>query len=159
VTIDGRVTTEAERARIDSEVRNTPGVVGVKDELKVELPAAGGPGPYSPAAPIYQIAPPEVTPPTTVVTMPPPVVIAQYPRLKLQAWTMEDQDAANRIGHQLQVAQVPTAWLQDVNITVRNGNAWVRGLVDSQEQHDMVIASIQHAGGVRAIYDQLQIRR
>ncbi len=161
VKLDGHVTTETERERIDSLVRNTPGVVGIKDDLRIGLPSPGTPLTYTPtpAIPIYQAAPPEVAPPATVVTMPPPVVIAEYPRLKLQAWTMEDQDSANRIGHQLQADQVPVAWLQDVTITVRDGNAWVRGLVDSQEQHDMLIGSVQHAGGVRAIYDQLQIRR
>src|SRR5215471_9801127 len=36
VKLEGHVPNEADRQRIDSMVRTTPGVVGVKDELKVD---------------------------------------------------------------------------------------------------------------------------
>lgn len=38
VTVDGKVPTDADRERVESIVRNTPGVVALKDELKVTLP-------------------------------------------------------------------------------------------------------------------------
>ena len=161
VKLEGHVPNEATRQRIDAEVRSTPGVAAVKDELKVDNASPAAPGVYTTTTtiPIYQAPLPEVAPTTPVVTMPPPVVIEAYPHLKLQPWTTTDVETANRIGYQLHANQVPTAWLQDTTITVRNGNLWLKGLVDSQEQHDMIITSLQRAGGIRAIYDQLQVRR
>jgi osmotically-inducible protein OsmY len=159
VKLEGHVPNEAVRQRIDAEVRTTPGVVGVQDELKVDAASPATPGAYTTTIPIYQAPLPEVAPATPVITMPPPVVIAEYPHLKLQPWTTADQETANRIGYQLHANQVPTAWLQDTTITVRSGNVWVRGIVDSQEQHDMIISSLQRTGGILAIYDQLQVRR
>jgi osmotically-inducible protein OsmY len=38
VTVGGEVRTEMDRERIDSLIRNTRGVLAVKDELKVTLP-------------------------------------------------------------------------------------------------------------------------
>ena len=162
VKLEGHVPNEATRQRIDAEVRSTAGVAAVKDELKVDSPSpVAAPGVYTTTTtiPIYRAPLPEVAPGTPVVVMPPPVVVEEYPHLKLQPWTTADQDTANRIGYQLHANQVPTAWLQDTTITVRSGNVWVKGLVDSQEQHDMIISSLQRTGGIRAIYDQLQVRR
>src|SRR5262249_6682822 len=143
VKLEGHVPTEATRQRIDAEVRSTPGVAAVKDELKVDLPSPAtpraytAPGTYTTTTtttiPIYRTALPEVAPTTPVVTMPPPIVVESYPNLKLQPWTTTDVETANRIGYQLHGDQVPTAWLQNTTITVRDGNVWLKGLVDSQE--------------------------
>jgi osmotically-inducible protein OsmY len=34
----------------------------------------------------------------------------------------------------------------------------MRGFVNTQQAHDALIAAVQRAGGVSAIYDQLQMR-
>lgn len=169
VTIDGKVRTDADRNRIESIVRNTTGVVALKDDLKVTLPSPGtygaapagvvvSPTVVAPAVPVYAAPLPEVAPPVTVVTPPPPVVIPDYPKLRVQPWSLDDQPLANRIARQLRADAVPTAGIQDVTVVVRGGNVSLKGSVDGHEDRDDVIASIQRAGGVSAIYDQLHIK-
>jgi hypothetical protein len=162
VTLDGRVPTQAERDRIDAMVRNTPGVVAVKDQLHVSLPSPGTYGATSTAIasaiPVYAAPLPEVAPPVTVVNSPAPVIIPEYPKIKVQAWRADDEPTANRIARQFQADAVPTAGLENVTIVVRNGNVSLKGLVDSHEDRDALIGSLQHAGGFEAIYDQLQIK-
>lgn len=92
------------------------------------------------------------------MTQPPPVVIPDYPKLKVQAWSLDDEPVANRIARQLRADAVPTAGIENVTVVVRGGNVSLRGAVDSHEDRDAVIASIQRAGGVSAIYDQLHIK-
>jgi osmotically-inducible protein OsmY len=156
VTLEGRVPTEADRQRLETMVRNTPGVVAVKDELKVNLPSPGAYG-TPPSVPVYATPPPEIAPTAPVVTMPAPVIVPEYPKLKVQAWTDEDQPTANRIARQMRADAVPTAGFDNVVVTARNGTVSVKGSVDSQSEHDAIIAAIQRAGGISSIYDQLLI--
>lgn len=164
VTLDGKVRTDIDRNRIESIVRNTTGVVALKDDLKVTLPAPGvyGAAPagvvVSPTVPVYAAPLPEVAPPVTVVSPPPPVVVPDYPKLRVQSWSLDDQPLANRIARQLRADAVPTAGIQDVTVVVRGGNVSLKGSVDGHEDRDDIIASIQRAGGVSAIYDQLHIK-
>jgi hypothetical protein len=159
VTLDGRVPAEADRERIEAVVRHTTGVVGVKDQLRVSLPSPAVLGQVPVSIPIYSTAPPEVVvPPTTVVATPAPVLIPRYPKLKVQAWTPDDQPAADGIIRELQLHPIVISGSDDVTITVRNGNAALMGVVDTGSDRQALISSIQHAGGVAAIYDQLRIR-
>jgi hypothetical protein len=143
-------------------VRGTPGVVAVKDELQVELATPGIYGSTLPTVsstiPVYTTPFPETAPPVAVVTPPAPVIIPDYPKLKVQAWSSEDEPAANRIAHQLQADAVPTSGLENVTILVRNGKVSLKGEVDTHQDRNDIIASVQRAGGVRAIYDQMQIK-
>jgi len=138
-------------------VRNTTGVVALKDKLKVELPSPGTYG-APPTAPVYLSAPPEVRTGTAVVTSPSPLIVPDYPRVKVQAWSPEDQPAAGTIAAELRREAVPAAGLEDVTITVRNGIISLKGSVDGQEDREALISAIQHAGVGKAIYDQLQVR-
>jgi osmotically-inducible protein OsmY len=52
---------------------------------------------------------------------------------------------------------VPTAGFDNVVVIARNGTVSVKGSVDSQSEHDAIIAAIQRAGGISSIYDQLLI--
>lgn len=167
VTLEGHVRNEADRQSIDSLVRTTPGVAAVKDMLKVALPSPGDVSAtvVSPTyrstttIPVYVTPPPaEVITPAPVVTLPAPVVVPEYPRLKVQAYTGEDQSMADRIARQLAIDDVPTAGIGQVTITVRNGIVSLQGDVESHDDHDALIASVQHTGGMKAIYDQLQIQ-
>ena len=157
VTLEGHVPTEADRERIQSTVRNTAGVVALKDKLKVELPSPGTYGAV-PTAPVYMSAPPEVTPGTPLVTLPAPVIVPDYPKVKVQAWSPEDQPAASTIAQALRTQGVPADGLEDVVITVRGGIISLKGSVDGQEEREALIAAIQRARVGKAIYDQLQIR-
>jgi hypothetical protein len=164
VTIDGKVRTEADRERIESIIRNTVGVVAMKDELKVTLPAPGSYGvapsgvAVTPSVPVYAAPFPEVVPPVTVVTAPEPVVIPDYPKLKVQAWSPDDRPMANRIARQLRADAVPTTGIEDVTIVARGGSVSLKGSVEGHEDRVDIISSIQHVAGVNAIYDQLHIK-
>jgi hypothetical protein len=159
VTLDGRVPTEADRRRIETVVRHTDGVVAVKDDLRTTLP--------SPAVietgttttiPIYTTPAPVIAPPATVVTTPSPLIVPKYPRVTVQAWSDDDQVGAERIARQLEMDALPLRVIDNVTITVAAGNATVKGKVDTDADHDSLIAALQRAGGVRAIYDQLRVR-
>jgi osmotically-inducible protein OsmY len=158
VTVDGKVRTVEERNRIDSLVRSTTGVVALKDELKVTSPSPGVYPEYPPGVPVYSAAAPETVPGAPVVTMPAPVVVPDYPKIKVQALTEDDTPVANRLAHQLRADGVPLSGFDDVEITVRNRNISLRGVVDSQSAHDSLISSLRRVGGTKAIYDQLRIR-
>jgi hypothetical protein len=157
VTLDGHVPTEADRQRIETMVRNTAGVVALKDKLKVELPSPGTYG-VPPTVPVYLTAPPEATPGTDVVTLPAPVIVPDYPKLRVQAWSPDDQPAASRIARELRTDAVRATGLQDVTITVRNGIISLKGAIDGQDEREALISAIQRAGVGKAIYDQLQLR-
>jgi hypothetical protein len=157
VTLTGKVRTEEDRQRIDYLVRNTSGVVAVKDELQVRLPSPGVYGAYPSAIPVH-VGPGPDLPPTGSITLPPPVIVPDYPRLKLQAWTDSDGMIANRIGHQLTPEAVPRGTLEGVTITVRNGVVYLQGKVDTQGEREALIYAVQRAGGMSAIYDQLQVQ-
>ena len=66
--------------------------------------------------------------------------------------------AIGPVARQLTADSVPTAGLENVTIVVRNGNISLKGLVDTHEDRDELISSVQHVRGVSAIYDQLQIK-
>jgi osmotically-inducible protein OsmY len=94
-----------------------------------------------------------------VVTAPPaPVVIPDFPKLKVQATTAEDEPAATRIAAQLRAAAIPmTSPDEHVTVTVTGGRVSLQGVVASQEEHNALIAAVQQAGGISAIYDRLQV--
>ncbi len=174
VTLEGKVNTEADRQRIDMLARNTAGVVAVKNKLKVLLPSPGDYGAI-PGSARLRTAPPTavvteppaavVTEPPGVVTVPvptdsapPPVVIPDSPTVKVQPAASTDQAAARRIVQQLSSDPVATAESDNVTITVNSGTASIKGVVDSQSKREALVASVQRAGGINTIYDQLQVR-
>ena len=187
VTLEGKVHTEADRQRIENLVSNTAGVVAVKNKLKVILPTPGEYGAVPAAVPV-QAAPPTavvteppavvaqspavITQPPAVVTVPPAVVavptpsapmppsilVPNTPRLKVQPVTAHDEITAGRIAEQLGDDAVALAELDNVTVTVNSGTAAMKGVVDSKFKHDALLASVQKAGGLTAIYDQLQVR-
>ncbi len=177
VTLEGHVRTQADRERIEALVRNTSGVVAVKDKLKVTFPTPGTYGAYPGAIPVpstvavptatvpvatVPVYGPEVAepaPPVAVVTpAPAPVVIPDFPKLKVQATTTDDEPAATRIAAQLRSAAIPMAGPDEhVTVTVTNGRVSLQGVVASQDEHNALIAAVQQAGGVTAIYDRLQV--
>jgi hypothetical protein len=164
VKLEGNVPTEADRERLDALVQNTPGVVAVKDRLHVEFPTPGTYGANQAAVPVPSSVPvfttplPAVGPPAVVTTPPPPVVVPDVPRVKVQAATPHDQEEAARIVSHLHPGQLPMQGIEDVTITVQNGNVALNGTVNSHEDRSALIAAVENAGGVTAIYDQLQVR-
>lgn len=159
VTLDGKVPTEADRERIEALVRNTGGVVAVKDKLNVTLPTPGAYGANPSRVPVYATPPPVVAPPATVVSPPAPVLIPDYPKLRVLAFTSGDEPIANRIARQLRTDALPAAGIENVTISVNHAAVSLKGVVTTQQERDALIAAIQRAGGVAAIYDQTQVTR
>lgn len=160
VTLDGQVRTSQERDQIEAIVRNTSGVVALKDDLKITSPSPGTSPEFPagvPVVPVYTRPAPEVIPTTPVVTAPAPVIIPEYPKVKIQAWTIDDEPVANRIASQLRTDGVAANALDNVRIMVRDGNVSLDGTVATQATHDALVASLQRAGGANAIYDQLRV--
>jgi hypothetical protein len=174
VTLEGKVNTEADRQRIDMLARRTAGVVAVKNELEVTLPSPGDYGAI-PGSSRLRTAPPTAVvtePPATVVTespgvvvtpipsdtAPPVVVVPNTPRVKVQPATPTDQATANRVAQQLSSDPVATTEFDNVTITVNSGTASIKGVVDSQSKREALTTSVQRAGGITTIYDQLMVR-
>ena len=169
VTLEGEVRTEQDRRTIDDLVRSTPGVAAVKNKIKVKFPSPGtsayppsippsAPGTVQVAIPVYTTPPPKVITPAPVVSLPPPVIVPHYPKLKVQASSEEDLALANKIARQLGPESFSSSALDNVTITVRDGTAILQGFTDTKQTHDALITSLQAAGGMTAIYDQLQTR-
>jgi osmotically-inducible protein OsmY len=163
VTIEGEVRSEQDRQAIDPTVRNTAGVAAVKNNLRVKLATPGTGTTLSPSlrpVPVYMTAPPEITTPVPVIKGPAPVVVPDYPKVKIQAWAESDMKTAHIIARQLKVDSLPGAGFDNVVITLRSGIASLKGTV-SREAHDMLIVAIQktgESGNLTAIYDQLEVR-
>lgn len=170
VTLTGKVRTEAERHTVDELARGTPGVVAVMNKLEVKLPSAANPA-YPPSTlpsapvttrvtviPIYTTPPPKVVVAVPEVSLPAPVIVPDYPKLKIQASSEEDMVLANRIARHFRPERLTASSLEDVTITVRGGYVIVTGFTLSREAHETLIASLQATGGMTAIYDRLETR-
>jgi osmotically-inducible protein OsmY len=164
VTVKGEVGTEQDRRAIDDMVRSTPGVVALRNKLKVKYPSPGtavNASPISPpdatvSIPIYTTPPPKA--PARTVSPPAPLIVPHYPNLKIQAVRETDLPIANKIAQQLPAELLPPSGLDNVTIMVEDGIATVQGFTDTRQTHDALIASLQATRGLSAIYDQLQAR-
>lgn len=151
VTLTGPVPNERDRQMIDTLVRNSNGVVAVNDQMQVTYPPTG-------VVPSTTIPAPVVGTPAPVVTTGPTPVPATAPGFQVQAPTDADRHLADKVVHRLAWDSVPSTALQDVTVTVNNGDVYLNGVVADQEQHRQIISSVQHVVGVRTIYDHLQVR-
>ena len=159
VTLAGPVRSEKNREMMDSLVRNTAGVNAVNDQLLVTYAPTGIESPTQyPPAPVYTTIPAGVNPPSPVVVPGPAAIPGEYPNPRIRATTSADEPLAHRIVNQLRYDTVPPEWLQGVTVSVTGGNVYLQGLVDNEDQHHAIIASVQHCRGVVAIYDQTQLR-
>jgi osmotically-inducible protein OsmY len=158
VTLDGEVPTTTDRDRIVAWVRNTRGVVAVKDKLRVKFPAPGVYGASPTSVPVYATPPPVVAVPENTVTPAAPVIVPDYSKVKVQPATRDDEALAHRIAERLAENGASRIGQENLTITVSNGNVSLQGFVESPQQREALIATVQQAGGAKAIYDQLQIR-
>ena len=164
VSLDGRVPTETDRERVEAIVRRTDGVVAVKDNLQVTLPSPAS-VPVARVAPVttvtvpvYTTAAPVIIAPSGALSSPAPLVLPDYPRVTVQAWSVGDEPAAERIAHELQRGGRPLTVIDNVNVTVQGGVVSLKGKVDTEADRQALLAATQRAGGIRAIYDQLRTR-
>jgi len=62
-----------------------------------------------------------------------------------------DEILARDIAGRLRSSGIPTDAMNDVRITVADGNAYVRGFVGSEREHEAIVNSIRQTQGLRAV--------
>jgi len=149
VTLTGTVPSTRERDMIDSLVKNTSGVVAVNDQLQVGYPPTGAiQGPVR----VY------TTPPDYIVNSAPIIVACGNLTLSLQGTTLADRNLGQRVADRIRSDPNLTPLASTINISVSNGRVYLRGTVDTEEQHLGIVSLVQHTYGVNAVYDQLLVR-
>jgi osmotically-inducible protein OsmY len=149
VTLSGTVPSQREREMIESLVRNQTGVVAVNDQLRVG---------YSPTGAVIGVQRVYTTPPDYVVGAAPGVTYAGNLSLTVQATTLGDGTLGQRIVDRLRADALLTPLSSALSISVSNGKVYLRGTVDTEEQHLSIVSVVQHTFGVNAVYDQLTVR-
>jgi osmotically-inducible protein OsmY len=149
VTLSGSVPSTRERDMIVSLVRNTGGVVAVNYQLQLGYPPTGAIG-----GPIRVYT----TPPDYVVNSAPIIIASGNLTLSVQGTTLSDRNLGQRVADRIRsdpnLAPLPST----INICVSTGRVYLRGTVDTEEQHLAIVSLVQHTYGVNAVYDQLMVR-
>jgi len=147
VTLSGVVPNPQKRQEIDAIVRDTSGVVAVKDQL---LPPAYTPtGTYGRPARIYS-SPPELAPAPEGVFK-----AGEDPGLKVHPATEFDRHMAQQVADHLRAARLPPGSLDSVAILVSGQVATVQGTVSNEDERQGIIAALEQTGGIKAVHDQL----
>lgn len=150
VTLSGTVPSQRERDMIESLVRNQPGVVGVNDQLRVG---------YSPTGAVNAPVRVYTTAPDYVVNTAPTIVYSGGNlNLTLQATTVADRNLGQRVIDRLRADNNLMPLASTISISVSDGRVYLRGTVDTEEQHLSIVSVVQHTYGVNAVYDQLTVR-
>jgi osmotically-inducible protein OsmY len=149
VTLTGTVPSTRDRDMIDSLVKNTSGVVAVNDQLMIGYPPTGVvQGPVR----VY------TTPPDYVVNSAPIIVASGNLTLTVQGTTLADRNLGQRVADRIRSDPNLTPLGSTINISVSDGRVYLRGTVDTEEQHLAIVSLVQHTYGVNAVYDQLLVR-
>ena len=149
VTLSGTVPSQRERDMIDSLVRDQTGVVAVNDQLQIAYPPTGVVN--SPAR-VYS------TTPQYVANSAPAIVYTGNFNMTVQAATVGDRNLGERVVQRLRTDPVLTPLNSSLSISVSDGRVYLRGAVDTEEQHLSIVSVVQHTYGVTAVYDQLTVR-
>jgi osmotically-inducible protein OsmY len=151
VTLTGNVPSQRERDMVESLVRNQSGVVSVNDQLQVG---------YTPTPTGVVSGVPRVysTPPDYVVGSSPAIIYSGNLNVTVQATTLGDRNLGQRLVDRLRSDAVLAPLSTAINLSINVGQVYVRGTVDTEQQHLAIISTIQHTYGVNAVYDQLVVR-
>jgi osmotically-inducible protein OsmY len=149
VTLTGAVPSPRERDMIDSLVRDNAGVVAVNDQLQINYPPTGAVG-----GPVRVYT----TPPDYVVSSAPALVYSRNLTFSIQGSSLSDRNLGHRIAERLRANAVVAPLATTISISVSDGRVYLRGTVDSEEQHLSIVSMVQHTYGVTAVYDQLVVR-
>lgn len=150
VTLSGNVPSQREREMIESLVRNQPGVVAVNDQLTVG--AAPAPTGVSGVPRVYSSSP------DYGVGTPPAIVYSGRFNVTVQATTLSDRNLGERIVDRLRADPNLQPLISAINLAINNGQVYLRGTVDTEQQHLEIVSVVQHTYGVNAVYDQLLVR-
>ncbi|HLH53493.1 MAG TPA: BON domain-containing protein [Verrucomicrobiae bacterium] len=150
VTLSGSVPSQREREMIESLVRNEHGVAAVNDQLQLAYPPTGV---VNGVPRVY------TTPPDYVVGNSPAIVYSGGSlNMTVQASTLADRNLGSRVVERLRADPALSALASTISIIVNDGRVWLRGTVDTEEQHLSIMSMVQHTYGVNAVYDQLTVR-
>lgn len=150
VTLNGVVPDPQKREEIDAIVRNTAGVVVLNDQLQ--------PPPYTPTGTLGR--PPRIysTPPELAPAPAGAFKAGEDPGLKVHPASELDREMAQRVADQLRGSSLPSGALDSIAITVSGQLVTVQGLAANEADRQAIIAALEQIKGVKAVYDQLQLR-
>jgi hypothetical protein len=134
---------------IESLVRNQSGVVAVNDQLEVG---------YAPTGAVNAPVRVYTTPPEYVVGSAPAIVYSGQLNLTVQASTLADRNLGQRLVDRLRSDAALGPLASNISLSVNDSRVYLRGTVDTEEQHLGIVSVVQHTYGVQAVYDQLTVR-
>jgi osmotically-inducible protein OsmY len=79
-------------------------------------------------------------------------------KVAIEATTIADRNLGQRIVDRLKADTVLAPLSSTISVSVSNGRVYLRGTVDTEEQHLSMVSIAQHTYGVSALYDQLTVR-
>ncbi len=153
VTLNGTVPNARDRDMIESLVRDTGGVVAVNDQLQVGYPPT-----YPPTGAVGAPVRVYTSPPDYVVNSAPIIISSGNLNLSVQGTTLADRNLGQRVADRIRSDPNIQPLASTVYISVSDGRVYLRGTVDTEEQHLAMVSLVQHTYGVTAVYDQLLVR-
>jgi osmotically-inducible protein OsmY len=78
--------------------------------------------------------------------------------MTVQAATVGDRNLGERVVQRLRSDPVLTPLNSDLSVSVSDGRVYLRGTVDTEEQHLSIVSVVQHTYGVTTVFDQLTVR-
>jgi osmotically-inducible protein OsmY len=149
VTLTGNVPSQRERDMIESLVRNQKGVVAVNDQLTVG---------YTPTGAVSGVPRVYSTPPDYAVAPAPALLYSGRFNVTVQATTESDRNLGQRTVDRLRNDPNLQSLTSAINMAINNGQVYLRGTVDTEQQRLEIVSMVQHTYGVSAVYDQLLVR-
>ncbi len=98
------------------------------------------------------------TAPQYVVNSAPAIVYSGNVNMTVQAVSVGDRNLGERIVKRLSSDPVLAPLGSNLSISVSDGRVYLRGAVDTEEQHLSIVSVVQHTYGVTTVYDQLTVR-
>jgi len=150
VTLTGTVPSQREREMIESLVRNQTGVVAVNDQLRVGYAPTGAingaPRVYTTPAPDYP------------VSSNPAILYSGNMNITVEASTLADRNLGQHLVDRLRADPNLQPLTSAINLSINAGQVYLRGTVDTEQQHLAIVSIVQHTYGVNTVYDQLAVR-
>lgn len=165
ITLNGAVPSAEVRNSLVSLARNTPGVLGVTDQLNLTSTAQTAPV-YPPPSQVY-------TPPPQVTSIPAAggssgreqsqvltgssAVSGQVFSMRVDTLTETDRNLAQRVLQGLQTDTALAQMLPHVVIDVSQGRILLQGTVQSEAQRQSIADAVRRAAGGQNVENQLQV--
>jgi osmotically-inducible protein OsmY len=140
VTLAGSVPGDMEKEMILAMVKNTPGVIGVNDMMRLTDPRISPTGRPTSEPGVYSNA-------------------DDYFNLHVQGLSDTDRQLAQQILSDLRTDTVLASSVPKVNIYVADGQVTLRGIVQTEQQRQTIANTVQRAAGVNNVRNELRVQR